>query len=70
MDCWQTAVAVLAALAALVAGVAGEGIALTAPPPTPGPPAQFHLRPLHPQMVVHEDIGVLPCSCLPRREGE
>jgi hypothetical protein len=31
---------------------------------------QAHLQPLHPQMAVHEDVGVLPCSCFARREGE
>jgi hypothetical protein len=31
---------------------------------------QAHLRPLHPQMAVHEDVGALSCSCFARREGE
>jgi poly-gamma-glutamate synthesis protein (capsule biosynthesis protein) len=40
------------------------------PRPCTSGETQAHLRALHPQMAVHGDLGVLPCSCFARREGE
>jgi hypothetical protein len=40
------------------------------PRPCTAAETKANLLPLHPQMAVHEDVGVLPCTCFVRREGE